>query len=159
MVENKVLKTIRVFDGLSDEMLEKIGKISQLETFDEERILFCQNQEKKRLYMLVSGKVFLNGRSSAGRSLTLDEVSAGRTFGISALMGESHSTFTAVCAETCSIITISGQQLLELFNKDFALGHMLLLNVVESFRSRTKMHTQQFLSSLASHPEIKTLSV
>jgi len=154
MVEKDDLKKISFLKDLPDPILEKIRAIAQLETFDEETILFRQNQEQTLLYMLVSGKVFLNCRSGSGNSLTLDEVSPGRTFGVSALMGELSGTFTAICAEKSSIITISGKQLRQLFEEDFEIGHTLMRKVVEIFRSRMQMHTRQFLHSLAKHPEI-----
>lgn len=155
MVENKILRKINFLNDMPDQMLEKIGAIAQLGAFDEESILFRQNQEQALLYMLVSGKVFLNSRSASGTSLTLDELGPGRTFGVSALMGEASSTFTAVCAENSSIITISGRQLLQLFEQDFRTGHLFMIKVVASFKKRMEMHTQQFLTSLASHPQIK----
>ena len=154
MVEKDILKKIVFLKDLADPILEKIGAIAQCETFDEEGILFRQNQEQTLLYMLVSGKVSLSCRSSTGKPLTLDEVSPGRTFGVSALMGETSSTFTAVCVEPCEIITLSGEKMLELFENDFKTGHSLMLKVVGIFRSRMKMHTRQFLHSLASHPEV-----
>ncbi len=155
MVEKDELKKIFFLKDLPDTTLGKVGAIAQLETFDEESILFRQDQEQTLLYMLVSGKVFLNCRSASGKSLTLDEVSAGRTFGVSALMGESSGTFTAICAETSSIITVSGKQMRRLFEEDFEIGYALMLKVVELFKSRMEMHTRQFLHSLANHPEIK----
>lgn len=155
MVENNVLKKISFLKDLPEPILEKVGAIAQFETFDEESILFRQNQEQTLLYMLVSGKIFLNSRAASGRSLTLDEVLAGRTFGVSALMGGSFSTYTAVCVEKSEIITISGPQLLQLFETDFEIGHTLMLKVTALFKSRMERHTQQFLYSLAKHPEIK----
>ncbi len=154
MVDNKILKQINFLEDVPDSVLEKVGDIAQLETFDEESILFRQNQEQTLLYMLISGKVFLNSRSRSGRSLTLDEVGPGRTFGVSSILGESSSTFTAVCAENSSIITISGEQMRTLFEQDFKTGHILMLKVLKSFKRRIQMHTSQFLKSLASHPQI-----
>jgi len=154
MVENKLLKKIGFLKDLPDAMLKKVGSIAQLETFDKENILFKQNQEKTHLYMLVSGKVFLNCNLASGKSLTLDEVSAGRTVGVSSLLGVYPSAFTAICAEPSSIITVSGQQTRQLFIEDFEIGHALMLKVVEIFRSRMRMHTRQFLHSLLNHHEI-----
>ncbi|MCD4719024.1 MAG: cyclic nucleotide-binding domain-containing protein [Desulfobacula sp.] len=154
MVEKDDLKKISFLKDLPESILEKVRAIARLEIFDGESILFRQDQEQTLLYMLVSGKVFLNSRSASGKSLTLDEVSAGRTFGVCALMGESSSTFTAICAETSSIITVSGEQMRQLFEKDFETGHTLMLKVVEIFKSRIEMHTRQFLHSLAMNPEI-----
>ncbi len=154
MVEKDTLKTIGFLKDLPDAIIEKIGVVAQLETFDEESILFRQNEAQTFLYMLVSGKVFLNCRSAAGKSVTLDEVRVGRTFGVSALMGESFSTFTAVCVKKSSLVTISGLQLRQLFEADFQLGHILMLKLAELFRSRMEMHTCQLLHSLAMHPEV-----
>ncbi len=156
MVEKEYFKKIGFLKDLPDSILEKIGAISQLETFDEESLLFRQNQEKALLYMLVSGKVFLNSRSATGKSLTLDEVTPGRTFGVSTLLGGGNaSTFTAVCAETSTMITVSGEQIRKLFSEDYETGHAVMLKVVELFKSRMEMHTHQFLQSLANHPEIR----
>ncbi|MDA3791785.1 MAG: cyclic nucleotide-binding domain-containing protein [Desulfobacula sp.] len=154
MVEKDILKKIVFLKDVPDSILEKVGAIAQLKTFDEESILFRQGQEEDFLYMIVSGKVFLNCRSVQGKSLTLDEISEGRTFGVSALLGESSSTFTAVCAQPSSFITISGQQMRQLFEVDFQAGYTLMLKLAELFRSRMEMHTRQFLHSLAMHPEV-----
>lgn len=154
MVEITELKKINLLSDMPDDILDKIGAIAQLDVFDEESILFRQNQKQTLLYMVVSGKVFLTSRSDSGKTLTLDEIGKGRTFGISSIMGDASSTFTAVCAEKCAIITISGEQLHQLFEDDYRTGHLLMLQVVQSFKRRTLMHTRQFLKSLATHPEI-----
>lgn len=155
MVDKEILKKLNFLKDVPDDVLQKVGAIAQLETFDEESILFRQNQKQTLLYMLISGKVFLNSRSMSGKSLTLDEVGPGRTFGVSALMGEASSTFTAICAQNSEIITISGEHMHQLFEEDFRTGHILMLKVVESFKRRMEMHTNQFLTTLLSHPEIK----
>jgi CRP-like cAMP-binding protein len=154
MVENSLLKKIGFLKDLPDNMLEKVGAIVNLESFGKESILFKQNQDKTHLYMLVSGKIFLNCSFASGKSLTLDEVSPGRTVGVSSLLGIYPSTFTAICAEPSSIITVSGEDMRRLFLADFAIGHALMRKVVEIFRSRMRMHTRQFLHSLLNHHEI-----
>jgi CRP-like cAMP-binding protein len=154
MVENSLLKTIGFLKDLPDNMLEKVGAIAYIESFGKESILFKQNQDKTHLYMLISGKIFLNCSFASGKSLTLDEVSPGRTVGASSLLGVYPSTFTAICAEPSSIITVSGEDMRRLFLSDFAIGHALMLKVVEIFRSRMRMHTRQFLHSLLTHHEI-----
>lgn len=154
MVEKDILKKIGFLKAVPDSILEKVGAIAQLNPFEEETILFRQDQKQNLLYMIVSGKVFLTCRSGQGKSLTLDEVGEGRTFGVSSLLGDSSSTFTAVCAQPCSLITISGQQMRLLFEDDFQAGYTLMLKLAGLFRSRMEMHTRQFLHSLAMHPEV-----
>ncbi len=162
MVEIDKLKKIQFLEGLSDEVLEKIGAIAQLETFDEEAILVRQDQNQHLIYMLVSGKIFSNCRSSSGKALTLDELSPGQTFGVSALIGESPATFTAICAEECTVITLSADQMTKLFEQDYKFGAVLMQQVVELFKAKMNKHTRQFLHSLATHPamgEIRSDSV
>ncbi|MDQ1329745.1 MAG: family transcriptional regulator, cyclic receptor protein [Thermodesulfobacteriota bacterium] len=154
MVENQLLKKIGFLKDLPNEILKKVGAIALLETFEKESILFKQNQEKTHLYMLVSGKIFLDCGLASGKSLTLDEVSAGRTVGVSSLLGVYPSAFTAICAEPSTIITVSGQDMRQLFLEDFETGHAVMLKVVEIFRSRMRMHTRQFLHSMLNHHEI-----
>lgn len=157
MVEKEILKKIIFLNDLPEPVLDKISTIAQLQTFEKGSILFEQDQSLDLLYMLVSGQIFLKKKSASGKLLTLDKVAAGRTVGISALMRECSSSLTAVCAEPCTIITVRGNEMHELFEKDFKIGHILMLKVVKLFKSRMEKHTRQFLLSLAMHPEIKDL--
>ena len=99
MVDIKDLKKINFMKDLSDEVLEKVATVAQLENFDEETILIRQDQNQHLVYMLVSGTIYLNCRASRGQSLTLDELRAGQTFGLSSLLDNSPATYTAICAE------------------------------------------------------------
>jgi CRP-like cAMP-binding protein len=155
MIQIEQLKKIFFFQGLSDEILTEIGNIANIETYKEETELFKQNQKLSHFYMVLSGKIFLNSRSPKGVSLTLDEVTKGRSFGLSAIMGDAESSFSAVCAEKSEVITINNDKILELFKKNRELGYLITLRMVQLFQSRTKKHTQQFIKSIANHPDIK----
>ncbi|SDT95962.1 Crp/Fnr family transcriptional regulator [Desulfobacula phenolica] len=157
MVEKDVLKKILFFKDLPDIVFEKVGMIANLETFDEHTVLFDENHKLTHLYMLVSGKVYLSIKTASGKTLTLDKVMPGRTFGVAALTEEPSSSFAAVCAEKCSIITIPSDQLHKLFVEDFKIGHTLMFKVAQLFKLRIERHTRQFLKTLASYPEIKQL--
>lgn len=155
MVKKEMLKQIYFLKDLPDHILEKIGEIAQFQDCGNQEILYRQNEVQTVLYMLLKGKVLLNSRSSKGQSFTLDEVLPGRTFGIPALLNESCGTFTAVCAEPCSMITLSGKKMQQLFEDDFEIGHVLMREMVEMYKIRRELHTQQFVRSLKTHPEIK----
>lgn len=157
MVEKDILKKILFFKDLPDTVFEKVGLIADLETFDEHTILFDENHKLTRLYMLVSGMVYLSIKTASGKTLTLDKVLPGRTFGVAALTENPSSSFAAVCAEKSSIITIPTDQLHQLFVEDFKIGHTLMLKVVQLFKLRMERHTRQFLKTLASYPEIQQI--
>ena len=155
MVQIEQLKKILFFQGLSDEMLTEIGKIATIEIYEEETEFFRQNQNLSHFYMLLSGKIFLNSRSPQGASLTLDEVNEGHSFGLSAIMGEVESSFSAVCAKKSEVIMINNEKMLKLFKSNQKLGYLITLRIVQLFQSRMNKHTQQFLESIANHPDIK----
>ena len=154
MVGTKELKKINFIKDLSEDALEKIGTVAQLENFDEEAILIRQDQNQHLIYMLVAGKLFLNCRASSGEALTLDELGPGQTFGVSSLLDNSPATYTAICAEDCTVITIASAQLLQLFKSDYVTGCQVMQQVVAKFKNRMNRHTQQFLKKLKTHPAI-----
>jgi len=157
MVEKDILKELHFLKELPDPLIDKIGSIATLETHEKYTVLFRQNQDLTHLYMLVSGRVHFTVESLSGKVLILDKIDEGRTFGVSALMEESSSAYTAICAQESTVVSISGKDMHQLFEDDFKLGHLLMLNVVKLFKQRIELHTRQFLLSLASHPEIDQL--
>ncbi len=154
MIEIEALKKIHFLKELPGDILEKIGSVAQLETVDKESVLVKQDQTLDTVYMLAFGKIFLNCRASSGKALTLDELSPGQSFGVSAFIGESLSSFTAICAEKSSIITLPANQMIQLCEKDYKLGYTFMQQVVQTFKSRMDKHTRQFIHSLATHPDM-----
>lgn len=154
MVDITDLKKINFVKDLPDEILEKICTVAQLETFDEEAILIRQDQAQHLIFMLVSGKIFLNCRAGSGQAYTLDEMNPGQTFGVSSLLENSPATYTAICVEDSTLITIATDQLLRLFESDYAIGFQVMQRVVEKFKTGMNRHTASFMESLAAHPAI-----
>ncbi|WDP92915.1 MAG: cyclic nucleotide-binding domain-containing protein [Desulfobacter sp.] len=154
MVEIADLKKINFMKDLPEDVLEKVAAVAQLENFGEEAILLRQGQEQSLIYMLVSGKIFINCRAASGKALTLDELTAGQTCGLSSLLENSPSTYTAICAEESAVITLSSAQLLQVFESDYSIGYRFMEKVVEKFKNRMGKHTQRFMDALASHPAI-----
>jgi len=155
MIPIEQIKKILFFEGLSDKNLSAIGDIAEIKTYEEEAELFKQNTNLSKFYMILSGKIFLNSRSPKGASITLDEVTPGHSFGLSAIMGDIETSFAATCAKQSTVITIHNDDMLKLFENNRELGYLIMQRVVQLFQSRTSNHTQQLLNSLASHPEIK----
>ena len=154
MVDIQTLKKINFLKDLPGNVLEKICTVAQMETFDEETILVRQDQEQHLIYMVVSGKIFLNCRAASGKALTLDELDNGHTFGVSSLLDNTPSTYTAICAEDSKVITIASSELRQLFESDYAIGYEVMKQVVEKFKRRLGRHTDQFMETLSTHPAI-----
>lgn len=158
MVEKNKFKNIFFLQDLPDNVLEKAAVSATVENYEKNAVLFHQDQPQKLLYMLVSGRVFFKRRSGAHSSVILDEITQGRTFGISVFLDkDSTADFTAECAEPSQIITIPAENMLSLCENDLNTGLNLMQRAVEIFKSRLEMHTRQFMHCLESHPEISAL--
>ena len=156
MVIMEYLKEIEFMKGMPDSVLERIAALATEEQVDAGVTLQIQGEPQEKVYMLLKGKVSLNCRGAEGQNLTLDELNPGRTFGVSGLLGleESESTFTAVSTEPCTFLELSATEMLEYFHSDYEVGHALMDRVVDIFKTRRKLHSKQFLESLATHPAI-----
>ncbi|MCG8567294.1 MAG: cyclic nucleotide-binding domain-containing protein [Desulfobacterales bacterium] len=156
MVKTQTLKQIDFMKDLPEPILERIAALAKEEEVQPGVVLQRQGVEQEMVYMLLSGKVSLNCRNSAGETLTLDALEPGQTFGISGLLGRenSESTFTAVSEECCTFLELSAAEMLDYFHSDYEVGHVLMDRVVNIYKNRRKLHSEQFTDSLAHHPAI-----
>ncbi len=154
MVEIEKLKEIHFLKDLSDDTLDKVSTVVQMNDFSEETVLIRQDNPQRTIFMLLKGTVFLNCRVASGKAVTLDEIKNGQTFGLSSLMAASPATYTAICAEDSRILTIAADQALELFESDYDTGFEVMRHAVEVFKDRMSRHTVLFMDALRSHPAV-----
>jgi CRP-like cAMP-binding protein len=154
MVPINQLKKIQFLADLPDDILEKIAPHARQAVFKSGTILIRQAQEQHLVYMLVAGSICLNSSSDTGQVLTLDEITPGRSFGVSALIGTFPATFTAMCTDTCDVIVLSADLMRQLFAADPTVGYAVMRRVSRLFKDRMNTHTRQFVHALSVHPAI-----
>ncbi len=155
MVDTTELRKINFMRDMPQEVLEKISTVACLEAFGEESILLRQGDRQERIFMLVSGKIYLNCRASTGLALTLDEVNPGQSFGVSSLLDSFPSTYSAICVTDSTVITLDSQHCLDLIRSNYDIGYQVMKQVVKKFKNRMNRHTQVFMKALAVHPAIR----
>ena len=154
MVPIDGLKKIQFLGDLPDDILEKISPHARQAVFKPDTILIRQTREQHLVYMLLAGSICLNSSSDTGQVLTLDEITPGRSFGVSALLGTFPASFTAVCTDTCDVIVLSADLMRQLFAADPTVGYAVMRRVARLFKDRMNTHTRQFVHSLSVHPAI-----
>lgn len=153
-----MLKKIHFLKDLPEHILQKISEIAHTKKIKADQSVYKQDEIQTSFYMLVSGKVVLESRSSKGITMVVDEVLPGRILGVPSLLQDSKGSFTAVCAQPSTLIVISGKEMRQLFTDDYEIGHIVMRKMVEMYKLRRDMHTQQFIQSLKTHPEIQALN-
>jgi CRP-like cAMP-binding protein len=81
----------------------------------------------------------------------------GTCFALSSLIPGSVSQNSAICAESCELLTLPAQELHELFSENNELGYLFMYRIMRIFKERMDHRTQLFLRALENHPELQEL--
>jgi CRP-like cAMP-binding protein len=157
MVPFKELRKIYLLENLNDTMLGKMVPLLQMRLFGPGGIIFRQGDEAKSFYMLKAGKTLLEVEASETISVSMSAIKSGFCFGWSALIPGSRYTSTAVCVEPCEVMSISGQDFLDLMEKDHSMGYRVMQIIASILKSRLGRRTEQFLKAIENHPDIQQL--
>jgi CRP-like cAMP-binding protein len=138
-------------------MLEKMRPLTQLNLFGEGHVIFEAGQEADAFYMLLKGKVILEVEASEVIMISLDAVKPGYSFGWSALLPGSRYCAYAICVDPCETMVVPGSRLLELLDKDNAIGYRFMQRAATILKSREERRTGQFLQVMSKHPDLQNL--
>ena len=157
MIAREDLKQIAILRKLTDEMLDKLIPITELQHFDKRELIFRQGEKSQHFYMLKEGKVILELRISDKIAVSLSAIKSGNSFGWSAMMDGEVYTIDAVCAEPCKVFSIQSEKIKAVFEQDHSLGFIMSQRLLEIVKKRYDIRTEQFVKTLRHHPEISNL--
>ena len=157
MIAREDLKQIAILRKLTDEMLDKLIPITELQHFDKRELIFRQGEKSQRFFMLKEGKVILELRITDKIAVSLSAIKSGNSFGWSAMMDGEVYTIDAVCAEPCKVFSIQSEKIKALFEQDHSLGFIMSQRLLDIVKKRYDIRTEQFVKTLRHHPEISNL--
>jgi signal transduction histidine kinase len=149
----EALKSSEIFQGLTDEELDKLLPLCQEQSYEAGAIMFCEGTQCNYVQTLRSGKVALEteltiSRSAAERA-TIDVLSEGSSFCWSALMEPHILTSSGRCLEKTEIIALDGEKLKALLDENPQMGYKVANNLVKVVASRLQ-HTKQTMERILS---------
>jgi signal transduction histidine kinase len=147
------LKSSEIFQGLTDEELDRLLPLCQEQSYETGAIMFCEGAQCNYVQTLRSGKVALEteltiSRSAAERA-TIDVLSQGSSFCWSALMEPHILTSSGRCLEKTEIIALDGEKLKALLDENPQMGYKVANNLVKVVASRLQ-HTKQTMERILS---------
>lgn len=147
----EILRTSGLFHSLTDSQLEKVAHICREKTYQGGERVLNEGEEAKELYILEEGKAILEMKIDLApyrpaRYVTIEAVTKGDSFGLSALIPPHIFRFSVVCLEPCKVIAIDRAQLFNLLQEDLAVGYEVMKKLAELVMSRL-IHTRQMLIS------------
>lgn len=133
MIPIVLLRSVEIFQGLSDDELGKVRRVCDEVTLDKEGVVFKENERADFLYTLVDGSVSLRYKlpsRKSGEESSVATIPPGSTFGWSGLHPSQKYTLTAYCTEeNCTAIKIRAADLQVLLEEDNSIGYKVMKNV------------------------------
>lgn len=123
----ETLGQINLFEGCSDQTLADIAKIAVELNLEKGQILYKPGDNAANLYILVDGIVTFISQSGLEFLNVQRVMDRSRVFGWVALVPEhTRRIGTAQCLEDSNILSINGDQLLEILDKDTHSGYSVM---------------------------------
>jgi signal transduction histidine kinase len=149
----EALKSSEIFQGLTDDELDKLLPLCQEQLYEEGAVMFCEGEQCNYVQTLKSGKVALEteltiSRGSVERA-TIDVLSHGSSFCWSALMEPHILTSSGRCLEKTEIIALDGEKLKSLLDENPQMGYRVANNLVKVVASRLQ-HTKRTMERILS---------
>jgi CRP-like cAMP-binding protein len=140
-----ILRTCQVFGVLSDEELNSIARLCEIENFKAGEIIYSQGSVGNKLYVLSEGQVSLErtidvgDRGKATITVFTHTATPLRRLmgGWSAILGVEHIQMcSAVCYQPTTVISIECSKLRETINKNLSIKSKILEKLVLVLRDR-----------------------
>ena len=127
------LKTIPLFDGLSDEELRALAERTAPRAFPRNAIVVNEGDLTDSLYLILSGKVKVYLGDESGKELILDIKGPGQYFGEMVLDDKARSA-TVMTLEPCQFATLSRAEFTAVLLKHPKIALQVIRNLIRIAR-------------------------
>jgi CRP/FNR family cyclic AMP-dependent transcriptional regulator len=155
MVKIEDLKRINMLKKIPEHLLDIIAGEAQLSIFGTGTQLTTVNKKIENFYMLIMGQVAIKRNISPDIDVILEYIQSGNSFGTSAMIEGSKAFYSAVCQEPCEIITVSGERMIRLFEKNHELGYYIMMDVSKRYKRFMDHRAQMILKTLSDDLDFK----
>ena len=153
----QALATSQLFDGLTDDELDKISKLCREKLYEPGTSIFREGDEAKELYIVEDGRVALEVTlrlgSGPGRRGTIDVITKGASLGCSAICETQMCAASARCIEKTKVLAFNGEKLCHFLEENIYAGYAIMRRLASIWRSRFQLsgNTLAHILSIASH--------
>jgi len=138
MINANLLKGIPIFNNFPFEELSEIAKITQLESYDRDAIIFRENTTGDNLYFILSGIVRIYKTAQDGKTKTLAYLEKGDFFGEMTAFVSGERSASARTMEPGKVAVINNKDLLTLISKNPKIARHFLDTMAMRLREADK---------------------
>ncbi len=155
MVKIEDLRRINLLKDVPDHLLEIIAQEAQLSIFGADTELISINEEVSTFFMLIMGQVAIKQELVKDIDVILDFIQSGSSFGSSSIISGSKASYTAVCQETCEVITMSGPRMIQLCDENHELAYHVMSGVARQYKLNMDSRAKMIMKTLDDNPDVK----
>ena len=143
MVSIEALRGCELFGELNDAELGEMAALCREESYPAGATIFTEAEMAEDIYILQEGRVILqiqlHSMTQVSGDVTIEEVEPGHILGWSALVKQRRLTASAQCLEDVRVVTMKGQALNELFEKNAHIGFVVMKRLADVISSRLRI--------------------
>ena len=153
MITIQTLSKFPVFQGLTDDELERIAALCREEVYEAGTIIHEEGSVAEHFYIVQDGEVTLELELelqpyASTRRTIIEVVTKGQAFGWSSLVEPHIRTLSSKCTERTRVIFLKGSDLLDLFDSEPHIGYKVTASVANIVASRLRDTRQKLMSFL-----------
>lgn len=134
------LKEISLFEGLSNDVINKIFKLGKLKYYRDETVIMDEGNRGEALHILVSGKaeVWKTVKGGLGRSRRLAKLECGSIFGEMSLFDGAPYSATVKASGECVVLVIPGEAFKKFMKKNPAPAYRIFVSLICMMSNRLR---------------------
>ena len=133
-MDTSFLRRVPLFEGLSDEDLEAIARVTISRSYDRDQIIILAEEEGDALFIIDAGQVKVSIVSEDGREVILSLLGNGAVFGELSLLDGKPRSANVVATENTSLYMVRRADFLQLIYKVPKIAIALLAELAARLR-------------------------
>jgi CRP/FNR family cyclic AMP-dependent transcriptional regulator len=123
---SKLLKTLELFNGLSETELKEISNFAIEQNYKEGEEIFHEESLESDLYILNEGRVQVKVALNKREEATIHTILPGKLFGEFAFIDKQPRSATAISISNSNVFRLKREDMIQLFEKNNHIGYIVM---------------------------------
>jgi CRP/FNR family transcriptional regulator len=151
MIDISELKKQVLLENISDEELQRLSKLLELQTIKKGEYLFKEGDETTGIYMIRSGKIEISKLTPDGWKQTLAVLSAGNFFGELSILEKRKHEANAIAIEGTELFKLSKNVFETMEKEDPSLAFQIIKKIAIVMSKNLRRMNEKFLNALINY--------
>lgn len=136
MVPLETLKDIRFLQDFSDDHLQHLASLAEIQEFPAGGVVFREGQSSSSMYLVIRGNITLEINVPTRGAMQFQTVGPGELLGWTPVLGLGPMTATASAQAPSTLLVLNAAQIRSLCASDLSFGFALMQRIAQVLASR-----------------------